>query len=138
MVPALTIANNIVEATSDTANLLNVRPPTSSYSEHHNLWYGGSSSPFYWNGSARTFVDYQGRSGQGANDPTLDPLLDAELVPSPGSPAIDAGATDVDASLEYLATCDGLFFHYCGTAPDLGSSELPALPSIGPPGPAKE
>ena len=146
VVPALTIANNIVEATSGTANLLNVRPPTSSYSEHHNLWYGGASSSFYWNGSARTFVDYQSLSGQGANDPMLDPLLDAELVPSPSSPAIDAGATEVDASLEYLAACDGYLFHYCGSAPDLGSTELPvlpnssehpALPSIGP-GPAPE
>ncbi len=135
VVPALTIANNIVEAISETANLLNVRPPTSSYSEHHNLWYGGSSSPFFWNGSARTFVDYQSLSGQGANDPTLDPLLDAELVPSPSSPAIDAGATEVDASLEYLATCDGDFFHYCGIAPDLGSSESPSLPPPPPPPP---
>ena len=56
VVPSLTIANNIVEATSDTANLFNVRPPTSNYSEHHNLsteararpstgtaWHGPSS-----------------------------------------------------------------------------------------------
>ena len=135
VVPALTIANNIVEATSDTANLLNVRPPTSSYSEHHNLWYGGSSSPFYWNGSARTFLDYQSLSGQGASDATHDPLLDAELIPSATSPAIDAGATEVDASLDYLAVCDGRFFHYCGTAPDLGSSEPPPLLLPPPPSP---
>ena len=124
VVPALTIANNIVEATSDTANLLNVRPPSVSYSEHHNLWYGGSGSPFYWNGTARTFLDYLRFSGQGASDLTLDPLLDAELVPSASSPAIDAGATEVDASLDYLGVCDGQLFHYCGSAPDLGSSEL--------------
>ena len=104
VVPTLTIANNIVVATSATANLLNVRPPASSYSEHHNVWYGGSSLPFYWNGSARTFLDYQSLSGQGAGDLTLDPLLDAELGPSPGSPAIDTGATAVDASLDYSST----------------------------------
>ena len=138
VVPALTIANNIVEATSDTANLLNVRPPTSSYSEHHNLWWGGSSSPFFWNGSARTFLDYQSLSGQGASDATDDPLLDAELIPSAASPAIDAGATEVDASLDYLAVCDGRFFHYCGTAPDLGSSEPPPLPTVGPAPPGEE
>ena len=135
VVSALTIANNIVEATSDTANLLNVRPPTASYSEHHNLWYGGSSSAFYWNGSARTFLDYQRFSGQGASDLTLDPLLDAELVPSSSSPAIDAGATEVDTSLGYLAQCDGHFFHFCGTAPDLGSSEPPPLLLPPPPSP---
>lgn len=125
VVPALTIANNIIEATSDTANLLNVRPSSASYSEHNNLWYGGSSSPFYWNGTARTFLEYLRFSGQGASDLTLDPLLDAELVPNASSPAIDAGATEVDTLLGYLAQCDGHFFHYCGTAPDLGSSERP-------------
>jgi len=132
VVPALTLANNIVEATSDTANLLNVRPPTASYSEHHNLWYGGSGSPFYWNGTARTFLDYLRFSGQGASDLTLAPLLDAELVPSAGSPAIDAGATEVDTLLGYLARCDGHFFHYCGTAPDLGSREATPT-SVAPP-----
>jgi hypothetical protein len=125
VVPALTLANNIVEATSETAALLNVRPPSSSYSEHHNLWHGGSSSPFFWNGSARTFLTYQSLSGQGESDSSLDPLLDVELGPVPGSPAVDAGATAVHDLLGYAPKCDGAFFDYCGSAPDLGSVELP-------------
>ena len=131
--PTLVIANNIVQATAATANLLNVRPPSSSYAEHHNLWYGGSSSPFFWNGTARTFSTYQSLSGQGSSDLLLDPVLDAELAPSPSSPAIDSGATTVDASLAYAPLCDGRSFHYCGNAPDLGSEEVATPTSLAPP-----
>jgi len=133
VVPTLTIANNIVVASSGAANLLNVRPPSSRYSEHHNLWYGGSGSPFVWNGSARTFSTYRSLSGQGESDLLLDPLLDGELGPSPGSPAIDAGATAIDDSVDYAPSCDGQPFDYCGAAPDLGSTELPTPTIISPP-----
>jgi outer membrane biosynthesis protein TonB len=76
---------------------------------------------------------YRSLSGQGETDLAVDPLLDARLRPRPGSPALDAGATAVDASLAYSGSCEGGYLDYCGAAPDLGSSELPTPTSLAPP-----
>jgi hypothetical protein len=133
IVPTLTIANNVVVVNSAAGNPLSVRPPSSRYSESHNLWYSGSSTPVVWNGSARTFLTYRSLSGQGDSDLLLDPLLDAELGPNPGSPVIDAGTTAIDDSVDYAPSCDGRPFDYCGTAPDLGSTELPTPTIVSPP-----
>ncbi len=123
VVPNLTIANNIVQATTAGAALLSVRAPSSSYSEHNNLWYGGDSTGFYWNGSARTFGAYRNASRQGLSDSSRDPLLSSSFSLASGSPAVDAGSATVDTSLEYRALCDGQAFSYCGRAPDLGAAE---------------
>lgn len=128
VVPKLTIANNIVEATTASARLLNVRAPSASYSEHNNLWYGGSNAPFYWNGSARTFPGYRSASGQGLANLTRDPMLGSDFVLAAASPALEAGSAAVDSSLEYRAVCDGQLFHYCGAAPDLGAHERAPAP----------
>jgi parallel beta-helix repeat protein len=123
VVPNLTIANNIVQATTAGAGLLSVRAPSASYSEHNNLWYGGSSMPFYWNGSGRTFGTYRNASRQGLADLTRDPMLAPNLALAADSPALEAGSAAVDTSLEYRALCDGQPFSYCGLAPDLGAYE---------------
>jgi hypothetical protein len=123
VVPNLTIANNIVRATAAGAALLSVRAPSSSYSEHNNLWYGGSSTGFYWNGSARTFGAYRTASRQGLADLLRDPMLSPNFGLVSGSPAIDAGSAAVDKSLAYRGLCDAQAFSYCGRAPDLGAAE---------------
>jgi hypothetical protein len=127
VVPNLTIANNIVQATAWGAGLLSVRAPSVSYSEHNNLWYGGSSMPFYWNGTARTFGAYQNASRQGLADLARDPVLGPDFALPSASPAIESGSRTVDPSLQYRALCDGRPFSYCGVAPDLGAYERAIL-----------
>lgn len=105
------------------AALLSVRAPNSSYSEHNNLWYGNTTMPFYWNGSGRTFSAYRNASRQGQADLTRDPMLGPNFALAAGSPALDAGSTAVDRSLEYRALCDGRPFSYCGQVPDFGAAE---------------
>jgi hypothetical protein len=119
----LTITNNIVDLGSASASLLSVRRPTGSFSEHNNLWNGGSRMAFYWNGVVRDFNAYRRASGAGLADRFGDPKLRADLTPKAGSPAVDSGSTEVDSALTYRGSCDGIVFHYCGTAPDLGSHE---------------
>ncbi len=119
----LTITNNIVDTGSGTASLLSVRRPTRSFSEHNNLWNHGSRRAFYWNGVARDFNAYRRASGAGLADRFGDPKLGADLTPKAGSPAVDSGSTKVDSALTYRGSCDGIVFHYCGTAPDLGAHE---------------
>jgi hypothetical protein len=122
-VPTLILANNLVASYSTTANLLSVRRPTVSYSEHNNLWYGARGRAFYWNGSPRGFDAYRAVSGEGLADRFGDPRLAADFTPAATSPAVDSGSTKVDSSLGYRGSCDGTLFDYCGTAPDLGSHE---------------
>jgi Right handed beta helix region len=123
VVPRLTIANNVVELKAGEAALLSVRAPSVRYREHNNLWFGGAQQAFYFDGSPRTWSGYRTVSGEGRSDRQRQPLLGRNLVPRRGSPVIDAGSTAVDASIVYGPTCDGLPFHYCGAAPDLGASE---------------
>lgn len=126
VVPNLTLANNIIQATTLNARLLSVRLPSGTYSEHNNLWYGGSDAPFYWNGASRTFTGYRSDSRRGLGDITRNPMLGFNLVPTVGSPALDAGSAIVEPSLKYRGLCDGRSFSYCGRAPDLGSFERAA------------
>lgn len=51
--------------------------------EDHNIWYGGSSP------------------GTGAGDKTSNPLLDSNLRPQSGSPAIDAGSSLLAPLVDY-------------------------------------
>src|SRR5262249_52493055 len=69
-VPKLTIANNLVVSNRRPARLLSIRPPTLSYSEHHNLWHGGARTAFYWQAKPATFGAYRGASGEGLSDRT--------------------------------------------------------------------
>src|SRR5262249_45365038 len=117
----LTITNNIVDTGSVNASLLSVRRPTSSFSEHNNLWNGGSPRSFYWDGVVRDFNAYRRASGAGLADRFGDPRLGADRTPRAGSPAVDAGSTEVASAPPSRGSCDGIVFHYCGTAPDLGS-----------------
>jgi hypothetical protein len=128
VVPSLTIANNIVQGTTAGAALLSVRAPSSSYSEHNNLWYGAGGMPFYWNGSGRTFGTYRIASGQGLADLLGEPMIGPDFALAPASPALDAGSTAVDGSLQYRAVCDGRPFSFCGKAPDLGAVERSGRP----------
>jgi hypothetical protein len=122
-VPKLTIANNIVDSSSASANMLSVRTPTLSFIEHNNLWHGGSPTGFYWNGAPRTLDGYRSASGEGLGDRIDDPKLGEDFTPAANSPAVDAGSKLVDGSLRYRESCDAILFDYCGNAPDLGSHE---------------
>ena len=98
----VTIANSIFTGSYGSA----YRGCTSC-SEYNNDWYGGSSN-----------------LPNGARDTRANPSLAAApglALPS-NSALIDAGATSV-AGINYTAACDGLDFHYCGLAPDLGAVE---------------
>jgi hypothetical protein len=135
---SVTLANNLV--TGSFLYALQAEQPIAGYDEHHNLWYPGSGTRFFWNGIALSLTDYRAASGEGGSDLALDPRLDAGLVPQPGSPAVDAGTTDI-AGLTYSGTCAGRPYTYCGSAPDLGAlesaaagpEEQPAAPPPPPP-----
>jgi hypothetical protein len=125
-VRALTLANNIA---SGARIALEAVAPLDSYSEHHNLWFPADGARFMWKGKSLTFDDYAAASGGGARDVLQDPLLGGDLAPGRGSPAIDAGSADVEG-LRYSPSCDGLPYHYCGSAPDLGAIESEAKPTV--------
>lgn len=119
----LTLANNLVTG-SFAGFALYGMPPAGSYSEHNDLWYTTSGPTWFaWNGTTSLdLAAYSSLSGQGHADRVADPALGPNLVPQPGSPAIDGGSANVGA-LAYKASCDGALLDYCGSAPDVGAVE---------------
>jgi Right handed beta helix region/Bacterial Ig domain len=116
----LTVANNAVFGKSVYA--LTAKSPTGSYSEHHNLWYSDSGTLLLFNGTQSTLAAYQSRTGQGAKDLSVKPVVDGNYALSAGSPLIDQGTTAVTGTT-YSVACDRLPMHYCGTFPDIGAVE---------------
>lgn len=116
----LTVANNAVFGTSTFA--LRAQSPAGSYSEHHNLWYSDSGTLLLFNGTQSTLAAYQSRTGQGAKDLSVRPVVDGNYAPSAGSPLIDQGTATV-TGMTYSVACDGLPMHYCGILPDIGAVE---------------
>ena len=66
-------------------------------------------------------IDYRNANVEAGTTLQTDPLLDADMRPSEGSPATDAGVTHVawgDSTVRVVAPAE-----YCGPAPDLGAWE---------------
>jgi hypothetical protein len=82
----------------------------------HNLWWTpyDDTSIFKWEGhSAGRFADYwQAVLGEDPHGHFADPHLDADLMPGPGSPAIDAGIA-----------IPGINDDHRGERPDIGAFE---------------
>ncbi len=136
----VTLANNLVQAGPPTRGYLNLAYPTSytrgTYTEQFDLFYGAAgSTPYYVNGSARTWSAYAnwfGTGSEGRNDLTRsDPQLNSTTFAlGGGSPAIGAGTASVPGiAYVHVAACPIsvsavlLRWQYCGSsgAPDMGS-----------------
>ncbi|MEK6277146.1 MAG: right-handed parallel beta-helix repeat-containing protein [Actinomycetota bacterium] len=121
-VPDLTVANNLVTGISKF--VLAVDPPSSSYSEHHNLWFSAPDPPeLSWGGDEQSLAGYRAVSGQGQGDLVADPRLRTGLSPRSTSPAIDAGTVDVSPLLVYRHACKRRPLRFCGASPDIGAVE---------------
>jgi hypothetical protein len=136
----VTLCNNLVETSSGTGirAYLNLASPfsytKSTYREHYDLFYQANSpSPFYVNGTARTWRAYSnwfGVGGEGTNDITQsDPLLDTTTFAlGTGSPAIGAGTPSVPGityvkvdSCPITGSTVPEQWQYCTSAPNLGA-----------------
>jgi parallel beta-helix repeat protein len=88
------IENNIVYAGPDTT-FMDVTAGATSNTFDYNLYYGGNSTPFTWNGTAYSMTNYLAASGQDAQSIYADPQFtnpsanDFSLTSN--SPAIGAG-----------------------------------------------
>ncbi len=96
----VTVANNVFTGTYGSAYR-----GCATCAEYSNDWYGASSN-----------------IPSGTGDKHVSPGLSAapDLAPSSGSPVLNAGTASV-SGVSYSSSCDGAFWHYCGTAPDLGA-----------------
>ena len=87
-------ANNIVYAGPNTTFTYVTAGSTSSTLDN-NLYYGGTATPFNWNGTAYSMVNYLAASGQDAHSVNADPLFTSPSTNNfsltSNSPAIGAG-----------------------------------------------
>ena len=101
--PRVSVANSVFTGTYGSAYRGCV-----TCSEFANDWFGGRFN-----------------LPDGAGDLHLSPGLSSApaLAPTTGSPVIDAGTASVGGAAGYAPGCDGLLWHFCGLAPDLGAVE---------------
>lgn len=95
------IRNNVVRSVN-TLPLISVGPNSAAsgpvmdlatFSCDYNDYYGGSASPFIWNGTAMNFSTWKSTTSQDAHSITTAPSLDGNLMPTLGANVIDAGTT---------------------------------------------
>lgn len=104
-VSGLTLVNNLVTGLFDRYAAI-IRQPAGGYFERNNLWFNGG-----------VLAD----ASRAVGNLSADPKLSRALAPMKGSPVIDAGARP--RWLGYRKACDGIAFHFCGKAPDIGAVE---------------
>jgi hypothetical protein len=96
-----------------------------SVSESHDDW--SNSQPDVWRhckSSFSTLSAYQSATGLGGGDLNASPgVSSSTFTLAPGSPAIDAGTTNVSGAPTYHPSCSAARFDYCGSAPDIGAVE---------------
>jgi hypothetical protein len=118
------IANNVVTVQNGPGFRSDTRPG-GGLSSRANLWFqSGGSSLWGWLGGVYSSLSaFQASSGLGAGDVVGNPLLATDFSLGSGSPAVDRGVHDVDASLTYVGDCSGASYHYCGSGVDMGAVE---------------
>jgi hypothetical protein len=132
---SVSIANNLV-VTAGGPPLRVDRRPGGGISERNDLfWSTTGNVALGWLGTTVTSVAGLVAAGAGSGDVIADPQLDGSFVPASTSPAVNAGTTTPGG---YVPDCTALPFHYCGTSPDLGSTELgisaaPVVQPLAPP-----
>jgi hypothetical protein len=129
---SVAIANNLVVTAGGPPLRVDTRPGGGISERNDLFWSTGGPVALGWLGTTVTTVAGLVAAGAGSGDVIANPLLDGSLAPAAASPAVDAGTT---APGGYVADCTTQPFHYCGSSPDLGSTELGASASAPAPQP---
>lgn len=132
---SVAIANNLVVTAGGPPLRVDTRPGDGISERNDLFWSTAGSVSLGWLGTTVTSVGGLVAAGAGSGDMIANPQLDGSLVPAATSPAVNGGTT---APGGYLGDCTAQPFHYCGSSPDLGSTELgisaaPVQQSLAPP-----